>query len=135
MMRDSGARDRRWPVTVPAKRLDLERGLARASGLAGELVDRQGMADLGRRRPAAGGVEEGEFGGELDAAATAGVQARVGDIGADVVVVGFVGATRRWTGRESERLEIAIRCLSCRFPRCEELASLLTEDIEPAEDG
>jgi hypothetical protein len=38
-----------------------------------ELVDRRGIVDLGRRRPAAGGVEEREFGGELDAAATAGV--------------------------------------------------------------
>jgi len=52
-----------------------------------QLVDRRGVVDLGRCWPAAGGVDEGEFGGELDAAA--GVQARVRNVGADVVVVGF----------------------------------------------
>jgi len=38
-----------------------------------ELVDGRGVVDLGWRGPAAGGIEKGEFGGELDAAATAGI--------------------------------------------------------------
>jgi hypothetical protein len=62
------------------KRLGLELGLACPSGLIRELVDGRGIVDLGRRGPAAGGVEEGEFGGELDAAGAAGVEARVGNV-------------------------------------------------------
>jgi hypothetical protein len=71
------------------KRLALEFGLADASRLLFELVHRRGIVDLWRSGPAASGVEEGEFGGELDAAAAAGIKARVGYVGVDVVVVGF----------------------------------------------
>jgi hypothetical protein len=55
------------------KWLRRERRLANASGLIAELLDRRGVVDLGRCGPAAGGVEEGEFGRELDATAAAGV--------------------------------------------------------------
>jgi hypothetical protein len=68
------------------KRLRIERGLADAAGLVCKLLSRHGIVNLGRGGPAAGGIEQGEFGGELDAAAAAGIEARVGDVGADVVV-------------------------------------------------
>jgi hypothetical protein len=51
------------------ERLGLERGLSNAPGLVGALVNRREVVDLRGRGSAAGGVDEGQFGGELDAAA------------------------------------------------------------------
>jgi hypothetical protein len=71
------------------KRLRLELRLSCAPRLIRELVNRRGVLDLRLCGPAARGIHQGQFGGELHPSATAGIEARIGDVGADVVVVGF----------------------------------------------
>jgi hypothetical protein len=46
-----------------------------------------GIVDFGGFGPAAGGVHNWEFGGDLDAAAAAGVEVGVKNVGANVLVV------------------------------------------------
>jgi hypothetical protein len=57
------------------KRVGLELGLTNASWPVCEFLDRCGIVNLGGRGPAAGGIQQGEFGDEPDAAA--GIEARL----------------------------------------------------------